>query len=470
MTELPVESAGRIFDALLFAADVLGIRRNDAADARLARIEQKLSKALSNAFARSAAEVISEAMGVVASEGITADEIEGLVNAAATRELGAGFAARVVPAVCKAARSAVSTGVELTASGRPRPALPGPAVPPRAPAPVPSPLPTPAEKRSVGWLVGDTMYWVGKARNDLTFSRPGPDGKPVQRTLGQFVADTAIAGRALGKSKEQIAAELDAALRDVVGPKSRAHWGVVAVSATTRGGSLGAIAAAESAGVIALRWVSVIDDRTTPICRAMDGRIIPIRDLQALRSAAFSAADEEQFKDAWPWPTDASVNAALSAGGFPQGVVAPPAHANCRSRLEPAETGTVLPAGLPVAEPVRASGAKIPPGAFNGTDPELFETRKTKGVVPGSLVGVTPVRANGYGEPVVFERGDLAGRKIAQWPTADPPKGGGWYWTADVEHADGGKWRRSWRGAASSGAISGGEFRAWLTRALGRAP
>jgi len=114
-----------------------------------------------------------------------------------------------------------------------------------------------------------------------------------------------------------------------------AYWKVVANAHVSRAHHYGLLRASYEAGYTGYYLQAVIDDRTTHICRSLNGKTFWVADgLEFIERAV--KADETNVKDVAPWVTDvAEVQGQTPAQLKEASVLVPPFHANCRTTLQP---------------------------------------------------------------------------------------------------------------------------------------
>ena len=132
-------------------------------------------------------------------------------------------------------------------------------------------------------------------------------------------------------------------------PKMRGYFDILADHNSTRIGEIGHVSGYERAGVEYAEVVAVLDERTSPICRHLHGRLIPMTALSAQKNKLLDAAkslDIEAAKKAQPMLSGASAAMAMlepkTSGIVAQGIGMPPYHFRCRTTtvayFEPADT------------------------------------------------------------------------------------------------------------------------------------
>jgi SPP1 gp7 family putative phage head morphogenesis protein len=203
----------------------------------------------------------------------------------------------------------------------------------------------------------------------------------VARSQTNFVRDTfarrcdaasararavVASGLERGLGSAEIARELEAEMRTAIEGRSPFYWDVVASSFIGNGRTYAQLSAFAEAGLETYRWLSVMDQHTTPYCRFMNGRVFSVQSALDQFDALDRLEDPEAVKDARPWvreAVDRETGASslwvakggarvVLADGLPSGgggvtyrarmsdrdletlgVSMPPAHALCRSIL-----------------------------------------------------------------------------------------------------------------------------------------
>jgi len=130
------------------------------------------------------------------------------------------------------------------------------------------------------------------------------------------------------------------------------YWELAADTAATKTREMGRIAGYEQAGI---QWVQVrarMDERTTPCCRSLHGRLIPLNKIVAQRDTYLDAAGRghlEAARAAWPmWEAGQAFGKEI-----PDNVGLPPYHFRCR-------TVTVAYLGPPPGGQRIAFGERMP--------------------------------------------------------------------------------------------------------------
>jgi hypothetical protein len=182
-------------------------------------------------------------------------------------------------------------------------------------------------------LRGQTLFWVQNAFN-----------RQIQDEMVAALEDYF----AQGKTRIELAARLEEFMTGKE-PKMRGYFDLLADHNATRIGEIGHVSGYERAEVEYAEIVAVLDDRTSPICRHLHGRLVPMGALSAQKKKLLSAAkalDLEAAKKAQPMLSGASEAVVLleprTSKIIAQGIGMPPYHFRCRTttvaHFEPADT------------------------------------------------------------------------------------------------------------------------------------
>ena len=204
------------------------------------------------------------------------------------------------------------------------------------------------DRDAIAGLSHTGLLWVGDAYGD----------RLDQRRVLSVVEKTMIRG-GLGREEggKALAAELNDQYR-----RSDAYWEMLAATAATRARSAGALAAMERCGVVTYEFMNPLDERTSDVCRALDGTIYKVKTSIALRDRMLTASTPDEYKAIAPWPRGADVYTAEGAARYrsgefhgpdgtldtakakpylrpsgelaASGIAFPPLHGHCRSSIE----------------------------------------------------------------------------------------------------------------------------------------
>lgn len=166
------------------------------------------------------------------------------------------------------------------------------------------------------WLANNTVYWVGNY---------------YESQLGETIAET-VRHLAIeqGLGREEVGKQLKNILGDQF-KKSDTYWRGLAATAIERGRNFGGVQSMVEAQVEEYEILAVMDERTSPICRFMNGKVFRVEHAVALRDAVINAKSPEDIKKIHPWRQLKEVQGwdtkKLASGGM----ALPPYHYFCRT-------------------------------------------------------------------------------------------------------------------------------------------
>jgi|GEM_PF-1999055 SPP1 gp7 family putative phage head morphogenesis protein len=194
------------------------------------------------------------------------------------------------------------------------------------------------DERAKEMLIQHTVYWIGNYYSEQ-----------LGETIAGKVRELAVE-QGLGR------AEVGKALKEMLGEqfkgRSYAYWRGLAANAITRARNMGAIESMVEAEITEYEVVAVMDERTSAICREMNGRIIKVEQAVRLRDALLDAKSPEDVKKIAPWLKLEDIRG-KPTGTLPVGMAFPPYHFHCRSTVVPRvtvrrESVTIVPEDVPV--------------------------------------------------------------------------------------------------------------------------
>jgi hypothetical protein len=118
--------------------------------------------------------------------------------------------------------------------------------------------------------------------------------------------------------------------------KSQSYWELLSNATATRTRELAHIDEFERQGIEEVMVDAVIDVRTSDICRTLDGTRFSLGQLTEHRDEIISAEDPTDVTDRSPWLSAERIRSLEAQGPkalAEAGVVSPPFHGHCRSRL-----------------------------------------------------------------------------------------------------------------------------------------
>lgn len=188
------------------------------------------------------------------------------------------------------------------------------------------------DQNAARWLERDSLFWINESWDSV---------------IGPGIAREARDALEAGIGRRELASRLQSRFTKFDRPEG--HWRVIASSSLVRARSFGAVSGFETAGVQTFRFMAILDERTSPICREMDGRTFDIEQGRSLVDRATGARNPEQLKTIAPWVSADFVADKNSSELAAAGVMLPPLHGNCRSLVvaesftAPTPTDTGIP-------------------------------------------------------------------------------------------------------------------------------
>lgn len=143
----------------------------------------------------------------------------------------------------------------------------------------------------------------------------------IEKAITQSLRDAKKGRASMAKIREAIAGK----------EGHNAYWRLVANVAASRAYHFGLVTKAAELGYNYLRIKAVLDERTSKLCRHLNGKIVPVQECLE-QAMAIATAKPEDAKELSPWlDVDDVKGKDLSS----LGVLLPPYHANCRSVVVP---------------------------------------------------------------------------------------------------------------------------------------
>lgn len=165
------------------------------------------------------------------------------------------------------------------------------------------------------------LFWVGEHYGDEV------DGIGFRKAVGRVIAKEGLgraeAGRAVGR------------LFDGKIERSRSYWKGFAATVATRSRSFGALREMRDLGVRVYEYINPLDERTSDVCRHLDGTRFEVELGIKLRDRLLQVQDPEEWKAIAPWPRDVEELEGLTPAELQaRGIAWPPLHFHCRSAIE----------------------------------------------------------------------------------------------------------------------------------------
>ncbi len=175
---------------------------------------------------------------------------------------------------------------------------------------------TVVDKRAAAWLRRDVMFWVGNVWD-----------QHLGRKISDAVLETVVSGEPRAKTTELLKQRLSQFNR----PDS--YWDIVAAAGHVRARTMGNLQGFVVADVAEFEFVSMGDEKVSPICREMNGKVFTMEQASSFAADVLSASSPEDHKRAWPWPKLSEVQNMPPEALAASGIMVPPLHGRCRSRI-----------------------------------------------------------------------------------------------------------------------------------------
>lgn len=172
------------------------------------------------------------------------------------------------------------------------------------------------DEKAREWCAENTTYWIGNH---------------YDAQLGQTIAkaiDEEVLQSGLGR------VEAGQKLREVLGDRflrSEVYWRGLAANAINRARNFGGVQSMVDAEVEEYRIIAVMDARTSPICREMDGKVFRTEHAVKIRDDMIGAKDPEAVKAIAPWRDVDEVKGKDADALAKLGMALPPYHFHCVS-------------------------------------------------------------------------------------------------------------------------------------------
>jgi len=170
------------------------------------------------------------------------------------------------------------------------------------------------DTKAVSWLQKDCVYWIGNHYETDVRDR-------LLSAAEEIVSS--------GVSRSDAAKMLEESFGDQF-TRSQVYWDGLANHVVTRGREFGSVSGYDAGGIKKYQILAHIDQRTSDICRQMNGRIIEVAKAVELRDSLMAAEKPEDVKDIAPWVKSKSVKGKKTKD-LPVGLSLPPYHFKCRT-------------------------------------------------------------------------------------------------------------------------------------------
>lgn len=160
--------------------------------------------------------------------------------------------------------------------------------------------------------------------------------------------------------------------------RSDVYWRGLAATVATRARSFGALSGMEATGGTRYEYVNPVDERTSDVCRALDGTTFTVKGSIELRErlvGANPADSPEAWKAIAPWP---KLRELKGPGGQlldpaelqAKGIAWPPLHFHCRSSIDVVTWAPISSLDLDGEGAVERAGPRPPPAPAPGKRPK----------------------------------------------------------------------------------------------------
>lgn len=170
------------------------------------------------------------------------------------------------------------------------------------------------DNEAAGILADQTMFWIQSYYSDL-----------LNQEISKIISEYFNSAKTIG----EIASDFAGKFVDTT-DKGFSYFEGLAEFTTYRTSVLGNVTGFEKAGVKFYQIKATLDERTSEICRNMDGRIFEVSRAIEFRDTILSLRTKEQIKEFAPWRPASDVEGKDSSE-LPLGMVLPPYHFRCRT-------------------------------------------------------------------------------------------------------------------------------------------
>lgn len=139
-----------------------------------------------------------------------------------------------------------------------------------------------------------------------------------------------------GLGRKEVAKALQAALSERFA-QSLSYWQGLSATVLTRSSVMGTTQALIEAKAKTYEFLAVNDERTSEICRHLDGKIFKVEVARDIRDRLLNSKSPEEAKEVAPWPTGDRLQEALGTSNASDlagmGIAVPALHFHCRSEI-----------------------------------------------------------------------------------------------------------------------------------------
>jgi hypothetical protein len=184
------------------------------------------------------------------------------------------------------------------------------------------------DKDAIHGMGNAGLFWIGEHY-----------GEALDQAAILDVVKTTMLQEGLGRE------EAGRRLQEMLGgqiKRSDSYWTGLAATIATRSRSFGALSAMSISGAYRYEYVNPMDERTSPVCAALNGRLFTVGGAVELRDQLLQASTPDEWKALSPWPKTSQLYEGGTPGGKmlspsalqAAGIAFPPLHFHCRSTIE----------------------------------------------------------------------------------------------------------------------------------------
>ncbi len=176
------------------------------------------------------------------------------------------------------------------------------------------------DKDAINWFVNQQDYDFGKVF------------KGFEKPLKKAVTDSI---RGIGKTQKEVLALLaKAPMGTMLSSDAVRHYKLIVSNAANKSRNFARTLTYEEIGVQEIEIVALIDRKTSPICRTMNGRRIRTQTATTFVREVM-ATDSRHVVKKYPWPKPIEVQGGVSTNKILAGIKVklPPYHGNCRTTI-----------------------------------------------------------------------------------------------------------------------------------------
>jgi SPP1 gp7 family putative phage head morphogenesis protein len=172
------------------------------------------------------------------------------------------------------------------------------------------------DNKAAAVLTKHTMFWTRHYYSDF-----------LNKKMDEFMTEYFTADKPI----KEVARELQTRYKSVSVKNTWEYFKGLAEFTTNRVRELGKVTGFEKGHITSFTIVAKVDERTSKICRKLNGTIVPVKNAIKFRDTIISLKSPEDIKDFAPWLSPDQVDA-LDTSNLPPGASLPPFHWKCRTQ------------------------------------------------------------------------------------------------------------------------------------------